>query len=130
MEPIANVNAAVNVANNAPPVRTWKDTMITVAEKIWDLVCTLFRAITLGVLLFFNPFLFAISFCYGAIWDQEAERIVKKIEHLVTSQGVFSGFCLTAGAFISLPVTLGAVTVYGGLRLGLYMNFEVITVSQ
>ena len=103
----------------------WKQKVKKLFSRVWDIVCVIFKAMTLAVLLFINPTIFALSFAVGAIWDEEAKRIVNKIEHLVTTQKLFSGMCLAAGAFIALPVTLAALTIYGGLRLGVYMNSEV-----
>lgn len=119
MNAVQGVNQGANVAG-------WKETLMRIAKKVWDRVwdvaCLIFKAIALGSLLFINPTIFALSFAVGAIWNDEAQRVIDKIEHLVTNQKLFSGFCLLAGGFIALPVTIAAVTVYGGLRLGVFMN--------
>lgn len=116
------IPAVVMGANAAPSGDRWKKAIGGFFEKIWEVVCLVFKAIALGTLLFINPTIFALSFSVGVVWDEEAQRIVDKIENLVTNQKLFSGFCLLCGAFIALPVTIAAVTVYGGLRLGLFMN--------
>jgi hypothetical protein len=122
---MGGANHADSIHNNHYNIENgWKEKAKEVLSRIWDIVVVILKAIALGILLFCNPTIFALSFAVGAIWDEEAQRIVEKIEHLVTSQKLFSGVCLFAGAFIALPVTLAAVTIYAGLRLGLYMNSE------
>lgn len=125
MEPVQLVvNPGAGIAPNSISHNGWKQITKDFFSKVWNVVCIIFKGLALGALLFVNPTIFALSFAVGAIWDEEAKRIVNKIEHLVTSQKLFSGMCLAAGAFIALPVTLAALTIYGGMRLGIYMNSD------
>lgn len=93
-------------------------------RKVGEILLVALKAIACFLLTYLNPVVFAFSIGAGVLYDQEATRIIHRIEEVIARQKILTALFMAVGGFFALPVTLGAASMYAGLKVGLWIGRE------